>query len=204
MIVIFNGTPASGKDAGTEYFAKNFGYEHLSFKYQLFKETFKLFDVSKDWFMDGYHDRKVKEAPSAQLGGLSRREAMIYTSEKHIKPKYGKSFFGDKVSEEIDVNKNYAISDGGFMEELYPIINKVGYDNMVLVQLVRDGCSYSSDSRRYFNGKPLEEYVISHETDLIEEHLLPEEIPILTYRIHNNGSLPEFYNILDEIHNKLN
>lgn len=204
MIVIFNGPPASGKDAGTAYFKNNFGYEHLSFKYQLFKECFKLFDVTKEWFMEGYDNRQIKEAPSIHLGGLSRREAMIYTSENHIKPKYGKSFFGDKVAEEIDITKDYAVSDGGFMEELYPIINKVGYDNMVLVQLVRDDCSYSSDSRRYFNGKPLEKFVISHETPIVQEDILPEEIPILTYRIYNNGTLPDFNSTLTEIHNKLN
>lgn len=199
MIVIFNGPPGSGKDEGTAYFAKNFGYEHLSFKYQLFKETFKLFEVSKDWFMEGYNDRAIKEQPSALLGGLSRREAMIYTSEKYIKPKFGKSFFGDKVAEEIVPGQNYAISDGGFVEELEPIINKVGYDNMVLIQLVRDGCSYSSDSRRYFNGEPIFEIGSGVQTPINEEHILPEKLPIRTYRIWNNGSIRAFHAILETI-----
>jgi hypothetical protein len=75
---------------------------------------------------------------------------------------------------------------------------------MVLVQLVRDDCSYSSDSRRYFNGKPLEKFVISHETPIVQEDILPEEIPILTYRIYNNGTLPDFNSTLTEIYNKLN
>lgn len=203
MIVIFNGPPGSGKDEGTEYFAKNFGYKHLSFKYQLFKETFKLFEVSKDWFMDGYDNREIKEKPSALLGGLSRREAMIYTSEEHIKPKFGKSFFGDKVADEIVLGEKYAISDGGFVEELEPIINKIGYENIVLVQLVRDGCCYSSDSRRYFNGDPILEVGAGPQTPIDEEYILPQKLPIKTYRIWNNGSLEAFHAILETIKNEI-
>lgn len=203
MIVIFNGPPGSGKDEGAEYFARNFNYKHLSFKHQLFKETFKIFNVPKEWFMDDYNNRDIKERPEEMLNGLSRREAMIYTSEAVIKPKFGKSFFGDKVAEEIIPGEKYAISDGGFIEELEPVINKIGYENIVLVQLVRDGCSYSSDSRRYFNGDPILEIGAGPQTSINEEHILPQKLPIKTYRIWNNGSLGAFHAILETIKNEI-
>lgn len=202
MIVIFNGPPASGKDFGASFF-KNRGFEHVTFKDQLFKETFKLFDVNEKWFMEGYEDRETKESPSCYLSGLSRREAMIYTSEEYIKPRFGKSFFGDAVANIIDLDKDYTISDGGFTEELYPIINKVGHKNIILVQLVRDECSYESDSRKYFNGKPLKTYVIGAKSKMPQEHILEEEFPIFTYRIYNNGTKEEFNEILETIYNDL-
>jgi hypothetical protein len=163
MIILFNGPPASGKDCAADYF-KAKGFKHLSFKYQLFKETFKFFDVTEDWFMEDYDNRTVK------------------------------------VSEEIDVNKNYVISDGGFSDELFPIINKIGADNFVLVQLVRDGCDYSTDSRRYFNGKIVGEYVNSHKTDIDNKYILDHKFDVKTHRIHNNGTVQDLNKVLHKIY----
>ena len=203
MIIIFNGPPGSGKDEAAAYF-KRFGFKHLSFKYVLFKETISFFGVDKEWFMNGYKDRSVKERPEDLLDGMSRREAMIYVSEEVTKPALGQDIFGVHVASEVEDGKDYAISDGGFEEELVPLINRVGADNIVLVQLTREGCDYSSDSRRYFNGKLFEEYVIQKPTAIDIDHVLPNEFPVRTYRVHNNGSVEEFHQILHDIYEKEN
>jgi hypothetical protein len=199
MIILFNGPPASGKDCAADLF-KSKGYKHLSFKYQLFKETFKYFDVQEHWFMNEYDDRTVKERPSAHLGGFSRREALIHVSENIIKPKLGLDYFGKKVAEEICIGKDYVISDGGFSHELFPIINKIGDKNFVLVQLVRDGCDYSTDSRRYFNGNIVREYVISSRTEIDTKYMQDYKFDVRTHRIHNNGTVADLHNVLDEIY----
>lgn len=201
MIIIFNGPPGSGKDEAASYFKRR-GFKHLSFKYVLFKETISFFGVDEEWFMNGYNDRSVKERPEEFLEGMSRREAMIYVSEVITKPALGKDIFGVYVANEVEDGMNYAISDGGFEEELVPLINRVGTQNIVLVQLTRDGCDYSSDSRRYFNGRLEKEYIIQKSTDIDREHVLPKEFSIRTYRVHNNGSLNEFHEILRDIYEK--
>lgn len=204
MIVIFNGPPGSGKDEAASYFKENFGFGNLSFKYQLFKQTMSHFDVNEEWFMEGYEDREVKERKCEALDGMSRREAMIYVSEEIIKPKHGKSYFGKMVSEEVQDGMNYAIADGGFVEELEPLVERVGAENIVIVQLTREGHDYSSDSRRYFNGRLIKEYTINGATKVDKEYVLPEELNILTYRIHNNGSIRNFHSVLTDIYNELN
>lgn len=205
MILIFNGPPSSGKDEACLYY-KSIGYIHLSFKDELFKETIKYFGVSQDWFMSGYNDRSTKEAPVAELKVdgrmLSRRDAMIYVSEKFIKPKYGKDYFGQKLSESIEEERNYCVSDGGFIEELIPIINNIGAENMAVVQLTRNGCDFSSDSRRYFDGNLVEEFVLKSKTPIMKNHVLPKQFPIRTYRVHNNGSIADFIGALEKIHEK--
>lgn len=201
MIIIFNGPPGSGKDEAAAYFKRR-GFKHLSFKYVLFKETISFFGVDEEWFMDGYNDRSIKERPEEFLDGMSRREAMIYVSEVITKPALGKDIFGVYVSKEIEDGKNYAISDGGFEEELIPIINRVGTKDIVLVQLTRDGCDYSSDSRRYFNGSLIKEYIIGYSSIIDSDYILPKEFPIRTYRVHNNGTLEEFHSILHDIYEK--
>lgn len=200
MIIIFNGPPGSGKDEAALYFKRR-GFKHVSFKYVLFKETVDYFGVSHDWFMkDYYSDRKVKETPEKALKGMSRREALIHVSEEVIKPVEGLDFFGRCVAEEIEAGKDYAISDGGFVEELTPIINKIGTENIVLVQLTREGCDYSTDSRRYFDGNLIKEYVLKHQTPIKKQHVLPHKFAIRTYRIHNNSTIRDFHGVLQEIY----
>jgi hypothetical protein len=201
MIFLFNGPPRSGKDAAADYF-KDKGYKHLSFKYQLYKETSKYFDISYDWFMNRYDDRTVKEVPHMDLGHMSCREAMIYVSEKVVKPKRGLDYFGQQVANEIDLNKDYAISDGGFVDELIPVINKVGSNNFVLVQLTREGEDYSTDSRRYFDGNVVHEYVNSHKTLINKKYVLNHKFNVKTYRIHNNGTLTDFHSVLEDLYLK--
>lgn len=201
MIVIFNGPPGSGKDEAANYFVENCGCEHLSFKDVLFEETFKYFDVDREWFMNDYYtNRALKEQPSVFLGGYSRREALIYVSEKYIKPKYGADFFGVQVANSIKKGMDYAISDGGFVEELIPLINKVGTNGIRLVQLVRKGCTYSSDSRRYFNGNLHKEIALGEKTQIDEQYVLPRRFDIKTYRVHNNGTLDNFHSALKSIY----
>lgn len=202
MIILFNGPPGAGKDIAADYF-KSKGFKHLSFKYRLFKETIKYFGVDEKWFMEGYNNRDTKEVPSSLLNHMSRREAMIYVSEEVIKPRKGPDYFGNLVANEIDLTKNYCISDGGFIEELIPVVGKVGVNNFVLVQLTRDECDYSTDSRRYFKGNGIKyEYVNGFTTPVDSKYVLPHEFDVTMYRIHNNTTIEDFNKSLEDIFNR--
>lgn len=194
MIFITNGAPGTGKDESCSYL-KSLGYKHLSFKYELFIETFRQFNVSKEWFMQGYNDQKIKERYEEKLG-MSRREAMIHTSENIVKPKLGKDFFGIQVANQLCLGRNYCCSDGGFVEEILPIINKLGKKNVIILQLTREGCDFSSDSRRYFNGNILEDFIIDKKTMPIESEVLQYKFPTKMFRIHNNGSIDQLHEVL--------
>lgn len=201
MIIVFNGPPGTGKDEACSRFQSLHGYNHLSFKYELFKATISHFGVTKEWFMAGYNDRSTKERYETELG-MSRREAMIHVSENVIKPQFGDDYFGKQAASQIDPEKNYCFSDGGFVSELTPIINKVGAERLCIVQLTREGCDFSSDSRRYFDGEMVEQFIIEKETTVSKSHILPHKFPIRTYRIHNNGNIEQFRSALDSIYEK--
>lgn len=201
MNFIFNGPPGSGKDEACHFLKSNYDYFHLEFKDQLFKETFKFFGVSKGWFMEGYHDRSIKEmaVPQLKVNGtsLSRRDAMIYVSEQIIKPNYGKDYFGLKTAENVNHTDNYCFSDGGFVEEIHPLINKLGHEKIRIVQLYRTGCSFSSDSRNYINGILTEEFGAKDPDALIQNS--EPQIPIRMYRLYNNTSVSDFHQMIKEI-----
>lgn len=200
-VIIFNGPPGTGKDEACLFF-KERGFQHLSFKYHLFRATADYFNVSLEWFMHNYDDRSVKERKEEKLGNRSRREALIHVSEDIVKPSKGKDYFGAMAATEIEKDKDYCFSDGGFMEELIPIINKIGAETITLVQLTREGCDFSSDSRRYFNGDVVEEFILGKKTPILKHHFLSKQFYIRTYRVHNNGSIEDFRSVLQMIYEK--
>ncbi len=194
--IIFNGPPGSGKDEACAFLKSNYGFKHLQFKDQLFIDTVDHFGVSLEWFMDGYDDRNIKEMPVKELNGFSRRAALIHVSEDIIKPKYGKDYYGTKTAEKIDGVLSYCFSDGGFLEEVTPLINTVGQENICIVQLYRDGCYFSTDSRNYINGILQEDFgTISHL--LLENN--QSQLPIRMYRINNDASVSDFHQKIRKI-----
>ncbi len=201
MIFLFNGPPGSGKDEACS-FLKSKEFEHASFKSILFKETCDHFNVSLDWFMNGYNDRKIKETKEEKLNGLSRREALIYVSEDLIKPKYGNDYYGVQLAKTLKLCSNYSISDSGFIDEAYPIINKIGAENIILIQLYRDGCNFSKDSRKYIYGTLKKTYVVGNISNSTFD-MKPEILPLDMYCIHNNGTVQEFHSILEKLHQKV-
>lgn len=201
MILIFNGPPGSGKDAAADFFIRK-GFVHVSFKEELFNETIKFFDVDAEWFMTGYMDRSIKERSEGLLEGMSRREAMIFVSEEVIKPLHGKDYFGVIASSRIEDGKDYCFSDGGFVEELLPVINNPSANQVILIQLTRNGCDFSSDSRRYFDGHLVEQIILEKETPVSNIHVLPHRFPVRMYRVHNNGTLQQFEDALQTIYEK--
>lgn len=155
--IILNGPPRSGKDTIAKMIANTYKYEHCEFKKALFIETVKQFDVTMDWFMDGYDDNK--EEPAVELQGYSKRNALIYTSENIIKKKYGNDYFGLKAAEQIQDKTKVVFSDGGFDSEIYPVL---ALDpELFLIKIYRDGYTYDNDSRNYITpGIVKNEFVI--------------------------------------------
>lgn len=197
--ILFNGPPGSGKDEACEFLKMNYGFKHLQIKEALFIETANHFGVSLEWFMSDYNDRKEKETPRNELRGLSKREALIYTSEEVIKPLHGNDYFGRKTAEKMDSVSSYCISDLGFFEEVIPVINTVGQDNVCIVQLYREGCSFSSDSRGYIYGKLEDRFGLRWYEN--PDFLLQTEpqVPVRMYEVYNNTSVSDFHQNIRKI-----
>jgi hypothetical protein len=195
MHLIFNGPPGSGKDEACHFLQSMYGYKHLRMKDQLFIDTAYYFGVDLDWFMSDYSDRSSKEMPRNELSGRSKREALIYVSEQVMKSRYGKDYYGRKTSEKIDMVSSYCFSDGGFVEEVLPVINTVGRQNICIAQIYRTGCSFSSDSRNYIHGILQED--LGKQEGVLQE--VNPQIPVRMYRIHNNTSISDFHSIIRKI-----
>jgi hypothetical protein len=196
MNIIFNGPPSSGKNEGCGFLEVNYNFEKISFKEHLIQDTINLFGVSENWFLSGYEANK-KLIPEERLRGMSRKQALVYTAEDVMKTNFGLDYYGRKTAEKLNDVSSYCFSDGGFEDEVLPVINTIGTDNICIVQLFREGCSFSNDPRKYLNGYVQDEYIINHTS--IKPIQNAPTLPIRSYQIHNNGNVRDFHQIIRKI-----
>ena len=145
--IILNGPPGSGKDVLGEALAKSIGADVKRFKDVLYSQTASFFGVPEKTLVSLATNRDTKEMPHPLFNGLSPRKALIYVSEEVIKPIEGASYFGDRLVE--DLEGITVITDGGFDEEVVPVVEKSDYT--LIVQLRREGYTFDGDSRSYIS-----------------------------------------------------
>jgi len=80
---------------------------------------------------------------------LSCREAMIYMSEVICKPRFSKDYFGVARAKSIQEGEIAVDSSTGFEEELPPLIERLGQENILLIRVHREGATFEGDSRNY-------------------------------------------------------
>lgn len=172
MIIILNAPPSSGKDTIGNLLELT-GFTGYSFKQPMFDLAQAVLpEDSFEFFMRDYNDREQKEKPQDYLCGFTIREFMINISESWVKPLFGKSHFGKLAADNIGDDDTF-ITDGGFAEEVIPLLNKG--KPVVICRLHRKGCSYKGDSRRFlieedFVQMPITKRPIFLDVEVIEGH----------------------------------
>lgn len=195
-VIILNAPPNAGKDTIAEVLCERLEGQHCEFKAALYETTLDYYGLPS-YFTKYFTDRALKEVPNRMFmeelpvinttnlctftrsvkeyikvyfaKPLSPREALIHVSEDIIKPVEGKDYFGKKAAEGLKDGWNI-FSDGGFIEELQPIIDEVGKEHVYIIRFSRKGCSFEGDSRDY----------------------LPEDTGCPTRSMDNNGTIDEF------------
>lgn len=173
-VVILNAPPGAGKDTVAQYLCAYTDADHLEFKSALRRSVAGLFGVYYSWFSEVSEDRLLKETKSPKLTlphnsylalcdclkieypepedtyELTPREALIYVSEIVVKPSFGKDYFGVRAASSIDLEWGSVFSDGGFIEEVSPVLDKIGHGNLFIIKFTGQGAtSFEGDSRNW-------------------------------------------------------
>ncbi len=169
-VVILNTGAGNGKDYAMQYMLNNMqdhGYtiRHREFKGRIFKIALAITGLSEEAFFDIYNDRTKKEEPQVEFLGLSPRQMMIYISETAIKPQFGKDYFGLAAAQDCKFTDNgnpvlNVFTDGGFPAEVFPLAEKFGAENILVVRFTRNGQGFcENDSRDFLRKKDCPEGV---------------------------------------------
>ena len=180
-VIILNSPPAAGKNALADALTERTGASHKAMKDKLYILTDALFGLSEGTTERLNDDREQKErrhpfyvisterfndlqlymktgygylTPSIPDDGcmITVREALIYVSELVVKPSFGSAYFGKELACNVDLESGTVVSDGGFSSEIQEVVNKVGKENVYVVQFTREGASsFEGDSRGWVN-----------------------------------------------------
>lgn len=196
-VIVFNGPARSGKDSASSYMSEimNNSY-HLAFKDELFKICANTLSISVEDYQTDY-DRQTPDkvwwmkdlvsiSTSASMvspreqNNFSQRDFLIHMSENVIKPSFGKDAFGKAFVNSLPEEGIVFVSDSGFPEELQPVIDHVGTENVLVIRIQREGCSFEGDSRDYLTPEMFDDKV-------------------QFYQIVNNGTELEFLKNVEEL-----
>lgn len=201
-ILLFNGPLNCGKTYAVEHLKKFYSITDRRCKDKLFRLTMEVFSVPPRRFWYVYNNRSLKETPLPDfqlpppaygqleaitksfravkcVGGgvdISIREAMIYVSEVMCKPSFGKEYFGEARAQDIQAGELAADDSAGFVDELNPIIKKLGQENILLIRVKGRG-SFDGDSRGF----------------------IPDGVIDNTVDVWNTGTLDEFLNEVERV-----
>lgn len=179
-VILFNGPPGCGKDSAVDRLhpLSSTNYK-IAFKNAIYKIAAEIYGIEYSAFKEICTDRDKKETIFDILDGKTPRQTLIEVSEKVIKPFYGKDFFGKNLARKLTNSGTYLISDGGFPDELLPVINEIGSENVFVVR-IRGRGSFEGDSRDYFTDEFLNSCNVRY------------------WDVDNTGTLDEFYNLIEQ------
>ena len=150
-IVMFNGPSSSGKTLAAHTLR-----ERLQYQGTIYKMSTPMDDLMKQLMgLSAEEYENVREigidTAHPRLHGKTLREAMIAMAEGFIKPFFGADYFGRwAVEQGIPISaRALLIPDIGFTEEVVPIIEKYGPENVLGVHLSRESTSFEGDNREY-------------------------------------------------------
>lgn len=168
-VIILNGPPGIGKDTLCKSFLDSLPYtgypiwvEHGSFAKPLKKINQTIYNLTDDELKEYDTNHVLKNTPQDRFFGKSWRQVNIDVSFD-LKRQFGQDYFGKHIVQRIIMREqiapseklNIIITDGGFKEETIPLINKFGKENVHVIKLLREGCDFSSDSRKYLDAEEL-------------------------------------------------
>lgn len=155
-VVVFNGPPYCGKDTLARMLADYMESHGISAPVKEESLSLPLRHVAYAMVGETYNDASYaafKETPFAEFGNRTGRQLMIDVSESFLKQVYGEKIMAQMLvarnSDWLDTDGVLLIRDGGFQVEINALLDEIIADNIYVVQIHRDGCSFDNDSREW-------------------------------------------------------
>jgi len=109
--------------------------------------------IGKTYSLNEYE--QIKDQPLDELDGGTIRECMIGLSEQFMKPRYGKAVWAKLLLNALPPKFPgiLIVPDFGFESESAHFMQVLGEDNVLAIQLRREGFDWGNDSRNYVSAR---------------------------------------------------
>lgn len=150
-VILFNGPSQTGKDFAVANLLSQSLFDESEIIHLKFAAPLKVI-TSLVFGMTIAELEKVKDKTLTSPLIMKPRDAQIMLGEL-VKQAFGSQIFGSILVNNIRrANRGIVlVSDLGFREELIPIIKEVGANNILVIQIARQGHTFINDSREYVN-----------------------------------------------------
>ena len=150
-LILISGPPRSGKDTLAGWLSNTVDYKPMKFARPIELALRGFFGLDHYEFNRRRND--LKDDPWPLIQGKSFRQCMQSFSEDWAK-QYGQDIFGRIAAYNVGRDKDegfnrFVFSDCGFTAEVAPVIRRFTVEEVVLVKLYRDGCTFEGDTREY-------------------------------------------------------
>lgn len=143
-----NGPKYCGKDTAASALVKTFGAESAIFRFTVpvKEETHRRYGL--DVPFDHFEDKNVKDAPMAEFGGLSPRQAYIKVGDE-LRDEHGPDIVTAMLCDRIRASDVPIVvnPDCGGDGEAEGIVEELGYDRVIVFRIHKEGHDYEGDSR---------------------------------------------------------
>lgn len=148
VIILLNGPPRSGKDTVGDIIRKTLNHCQDYKMSTPLKKAFRDI-MGIDFVLAKHLLEESKDKPLYSDSSATPRDVQISLSEDCMKPLFGKHIFGKIAVNNITSipGKYIVVTDCGFGPEIVPLQEHYGYNMVYAIQIKREGCDYSIDSR---------------------------------------------------------
>lgn len=148
-IILLNGAPQSGKDTLAKYLEKEVRAKHLKYAAKVREIAGIIHPKVNFW------DETIKDIALECLSFQTPREILIKVGMA-LRTGLDKNVWVESLAEQIEAEywgKTIAVvSDCGFQNEVDVMIQRFGEQNVLLIQIYRNGYTFENDSRNYVDG----------------------------------------------------
>jgi len=144
--MILNGPPRCGKDTAANAIEEYFGEDickHIKLSAPLKYIVSNVFGFSVEQLE---HDKDITHKELS----MSYRDAQIHTFNQLV-PVFGEDWLGRWTVNQLGKYDQsfFVISDGGRTADILPFLRELSPENLLIVQIMREGCSFTNGIRSY-------------------------------------------------------
>jgi hypothetical protein len=172
IAILLNGPAYCGKDTAAGALIEAFGGDAAIFRFTVpvKEETHRRYGLDVPY--NHYEDRSIKDLPLPEFEGLSPRQAYIKVGDE-LRAEHGPDIVTRMLCDNIRNSPSLVVvnPDCGGDGEAEGIVELLGYENVVVFRIHKEGHDYVGDSRNWVTSDGIRKIDITNVAGQVDDYL---------------------------------